>query len=100
MPHAALVNLVAWHLEDGSEPRHTLQFSSLSFDVSFQEIATTLASGGTLVLVDDALRRDPDALLGFMARHQVERLFLPFVALQALAEAAASVPPPDPVSFD
>ncbi len=88
MPHAALVNLVAWHLADGTEPRTTLQFSSLSFDVSFQEIATTLASGGTLVLVDDALRRDPDALLRFMARHGVERLFLPFVALQSLAEAA------------
>jgi amino acid adenylation domain-containing protein len=88
MPHASLANLVAWHLADGTEPRHTLQFSSLSFDVSFQEIATTLASGGTLVLVDDALRRDPDALLGFMARHGVERLFLPFVALQSLAGAA------------
>jgi non-ribosomal peptide synthetase component F len=87
MPHAALVNLVAWHLGDGTEPRHTLQFSSLSFDVSFQEIATTLSSGGTLVLVDDALRRDPAELLRFMERQGVERLFLPFVALQSLAEA-------------
>ena len=88
MPHAGLVNLVAWHLAEGTAPRHTLQFSSLSFDVSFQEIATTLASGGTLVLVDDALRRDPDELLRFMASHGVERLFLPFVALQSLAEAS------------
>ena len=88
MPHAGLVNLVSWHLQDAAEPRHTLQFSSLSFDVSFQEIATTLASGGTLVLVDDELRRDPDALLRFVARHGVERLFLPFVALQSLAEAS------------
>jgi non-ribosomal peptide synthetase component F len=88
MPHAGLVNLVAWHLADSTEPRHTLQFSSLSFDVSFQEIATTLSSGGTLVLVDDALRRDPDELLRFMATNGVERLFLPFVALQSLAEAS------------
>jgi amino acid adenylation domain-containing protein len=92
MPHASLVNLVAWNLAGDPEPRRTLQFSSLNFDVSFQEMATTLASGGTLVLVDDALRRDPDALLRFMERHAVERLFLPFVALQALAEAAAALP--------
>ncbi|HEX2202899.1 MAG TPA: amino acid adenylation domain-containing protein [Longimicrobium sp.] len=88
MPHAALVSLVAWHLRDDEAPRHTLQFSSLSFDVSFQEIAATLASGGTLVLVDDALRRDPRELLRYLAEHRVERLFLPFVALQSLAEAA------------
>jgi amino acid adenylation domain-containing protein len=90
MPHRALVNLVAWHRADAllSAPRRTLQFASLSFDVSFQEIAVTLAAGGTLVLVDDELRRDPHRLLGYLAGHRVERLFLPFVALQALAEAA------------
>ncbi|HST59827.1 MAG TPA: condensation domain-containing protein, partial [Longimicrobium sp.] len=89
MPHRSLVNLVAWNLAHDPEPRRTLQFSSLNFDVSFQEISMTLASGGTLVLVDDALRRDPDALLRFIERHDVERVFVPFVALQSLAEAAA-----------
>ena len=89
MPHRSLVNLVAWNLAHDPEPRRTLQFSSLNFDVSFQEMSTTLASGGTLVLVDDALRRDPDALLRFIDRHDVERVFVPFVALQSLAEAAA-----------
>ncbi|HST62930.1 MAG TPA: amino acid adenylation domain-containing protein [Longimicrobium sp.] len=90
MPHGALANLVEWHRagDTGPGPRRTLQFASLSFDVSFQEIAATLAWGGTLVLVDDALRRDPDRLLLHLARHGVERLFLPFVALQSLAEAA------------
>jgi len=88
--HAMLSNLVAWHRAGGvdAEPRRTLQFASLSFDVSFQEIAVTLASGGELVLVDDETRRDPARLAGFLAAHRVERLFLPFVALQALAEAA------------
>jgi amino acid adenylation domain-containing protein len=94
MPHGALVNLMAWNLAAVPEPLRTLQFSSLSFDVSFQEMAVTLSSGGTVVLVDDSLRRDPDALLGFMARHRVERLLLPFVALHALAEAAAASAPP------
>jgi amino acid adenylation domain-containing protein len=89
MPHQSLVNLVAWNLAHDPEPRRTLQFSSLNFDVSFQEISMTLASGGTLVLVDDALRRDPDALLRFIERNDVERVFVPFVALQSLAEADA-----------
>ncbi|HST61162.1 MAG TPA: condensation domain-containing protein, partial [Longimicrobium sp.] len=91
MSHAALSNLVGWHQDDAvlEGPRRTLQFASLSFDVSFQEIAVTLASGGELVLVDDELRRDPVQLAHFLARHGVERVFLPFVALQSLAEAVA-----------
>ncbi|HET7234051.1 MAG TPA: amino acid adenylation domain-containing protein, partial [Longimicrobium sp.] len=91
LPHAALANLAAWHQADPvlAEPRRTLQFASLSFDVSFQEIAVTLAGGGALVLVSDEVRRDPAELARFIARHGVERIFVPFVALQALAEAAA-----------
>ncbi|MBV9108182.1 MAG: non-ribosomal peptide synthetase, partial [Gemmatimonadetes bacterium] len=66
----------------------TLQFASLSFDVSFQEIYGTWISGGTLVLIDDDTRRDPDALLAYLRRERIGRLFLPFAALQSLAEAA------------
>jgi acyl-CoA synthetase (AMP-forming)/AMP-acid ligase II/acyl carrier protein len=66
----------------------TLQFASLSFDVSFQEIYATWASGGTLVLIDDDTRRDGEALLRHLREHRVERLFLPFAALQNLAETA------------
>ncbi|KZE84171.1 hypothetical protein AWB61_05585 [Chromobacterium sp. F49] len=53
MPHRALANLVAWQLQDQGDyaGRRTLQFSPLSFDVSFQEIFSTLASGGELVLI-------------------------------------------------
>ncbi len=66
----------------------TLQFAPISFDVSFQEIFSTLCSGGTLVLINDAQRRDPKALADFIRRQAINRLFLPFVALQQLAEAA------------
>ena len=84
--------LVAWHL---AHPRlgraaTTLQFAPLGFDVSFQEIFSTLGAGGTLVLPDEAQRRDPYALLELIARERVERVFLPYVALQALAEAVAA----------
>ncbi|HSL57576.1 MAG TPA: amino acid adenylation domain-containing protein [Acidimicrobiales bacterium] len=88
----ALANLIDWqlHRPDFAPGRRTLQFASLSFDVSFQEIATTLASGGTLVLVDELTRRDPNALLDHVIAHRVERVFLPFVALRGLAEASVA----------
>jgi amino acid adenylation domain-containing protein len=89
MPHRPLVSLIRWQLRNlpGGAGRLTLQFSSPSFDVSFQEFFSTWASGGTLLLVGENLRRDSRALLRFIAEEGVERLFLPFIALQGLAEA-------------
>ena len=66
----------------------TVQFASLSFDVSFHEIFSTLGNGGTLVLLREETRRDAGALLQLLIRERIERLFLPYVALQYLAEAA------------
>jgi len=88
----AFGELVGWHLAHPRLGRAavTLQFAPLGFDVSFQELFSTLGAGGTLVLVDEAQRRDPYALLELIAREGVQRLFLPCVALQALAEAVAA----------
>lgn len=90
MRQGALVNLMQWQLENFSfkQPARTLQFASLNFDVSFQEIFSTLSSGGTLTLIDDVLRRDARGLLKHIVSQKVERLFLPFVALKHLAEAS------------
>ncbi len=88
MPHGALANLISWHVAHLPGQRRTLQLASLSFDVSFQEIFATWAAGGALVLVSEDERRDPAALLALLRKRAVERLFLPFVALQQLAEAA------------
>ena len=90
MTHRALVNLITWQLKESKAGRRsrTAQFTSLSFDVSFQEIFSTWCSGGTLVLVAQSVRRDPRALWKLLADARVERLFLPFVALQQLAEVA------------
>jgi amino acid adenylation domain-containing protein len=91
MIHRALVNLLDWQSKDsrlGAEAR-TLQFTSLSFDVSFQEIFSAWCSGGTLVLISAELRLSPRDLWNFIARENIARIFLPFVALQQLADAAA-----------
>jgi len=92
MRTAAVAALIDWHV---AHPRlgksaRTLQFAPLSFDVSFQEILSTFATGGTLIVASEAERRDPWALLDLIERERVERVFLPYVALQAIADAATS----------
>ncbi len=88
MRHGPLTNLVAWQLGQSVVGRgsRTLQFASLSFDVSFQELFATFASGGALQLVSDEVRKNPSELLRLLKRDSVERLFLPYIALQQIAE--------------
>ncbi|MGC4806825.1 non-ribosomal peptide synthetase [Micromonospora sp. DT233] len=92
VPHRALATLLAWQgtRSVAGPGTRTLQFAALSFDVAFQELFATWATGGTLVLVDDETRRDPGRLLDLLAAARVQRLFLPFVALQQLAEYACA----------
>ena len=85
MPHRGAVNLINYQIQSSGQPLRTLQFASLSFDVSFQEIFPTLCSGGSLVLLREDVRRDAAELWRLIAEQRVERLFLPFVALQHLA---------------
>ena len=92
MGEGATVNLINWQNNNSKcqNGTRTLQFAPLSFDVSFQEIFATLSTGGTLVLINEELRLDMVALLNYLRAQEVNRLFLPFVALQALAEVALS----------
>ncbi|HSD46007.1 MAG TPA: amino acid adenylation domain-containing protein, partial [Pyrinomonadaceae bacterium] len=87
MTHRALSNLIAWQKRETPQPARTLQFASLSFDVSFQDLLSTLCSGGTLVLVTNEQRHDVEQMVELLSREQVERVDLPFVYLQHLAEA-------------
>lgn len=89
----ATINLITWQNKNSKAIKgsKTLQFTPLSFDVSFQEIMTTLSTGGTLVLINEEQRLDMVALIKLIDHHSINRLFLPFVALQALAEAAVSI---------
>ncbi|MCB0787500.1 MAG: amino acid adenylation domain-containing protein, partial [Flavobacteriales bacterium] len=89
MHHAPLTNLIEWQVKTsvcGAGDR-TLQFAPISFDVSFQEIFTTLAQGGTLVLISDEDRLNSTQLLRKIIAQRINRIIVPFVALQYLAEA-------------
>jgi amino acid adenylation domain-containing protein len=89
MTHGAISAMLDWQLRTSrAGAGRTLQFAPVSFDVSFQEIFSSWCAGGSVVLVDEEARRDPPALLRLLAALRVERLFLPFVALQQLALAA------------
>lgn len=92
MEHRALVNLIHWHLHHRITAAKTLQFAPLSFDISFHEIFATWCSGGTLVLISEEQRRNPEALLNVISEQGIEKLYLPFAALQQLAQVATQKP--------
>jgi len=88
MTNRPLLNLLEWmrrttQLPDGAR---TVQFASLSFDVSFQDMFSTWLSGGTLVLINQAERQDLPALAQVLTQRRVNRIFMPAVALQQLVQ--------------
>jgi amino acid adenylation domain-containing protein len=92
MPHRALVNLVGWHQTMPTKSARTMQFASLNFDISFEEIFSTLATGACLLLVKDSVRVDIPALGRFIDENRIERFHLPVLVLQKLAEEFFSKP--------
>ena len=93
LTHRMWAGYTQWQLRvpSGAPGLRTLQFAPLSFDMSFQEIFSTHCGGGELRLVTDGTRLDPIALLRLLDRHGVQRVLLPAVAFQRLAEASNAV---------
>jgi amino acid adenylation domain-containing protein len=89
-----LVNLLEWMLEAADVPlrARTVQFASLSFDVSFQDMFSTWLSGGTLVLLSEEERQEIGQLWKALNEQGVERIYIPAVALQQLAEGYCRQP--------
>ncbi|MCP4149407.1 MAG: AMP-binding protein [bacterium] len=81
-----LSNLVQWEREQTEidSSLRCLQFTSINFCVSFQEIFTTLSSGGELHLIGEIERQDIDYLMNFLSGHKIEVLYLPFSYLNFL----------------
>jgi amino acid adenylation domain-containing protein len=91
MSHRSLTNLTLWQnrISPLSPGERTLQYNSFSFDVSFLEVASTLSTEGTLVLVSDAVRRNVAAITSLLATERIARLFMPYTALSQIAEFCA-----------
>jgi mycobactin phenyloxazoline synthetase len=78
--HDAAMNTVEFigrHFEIGAGDR-CLALSTLEGDISVMDIFVTLRTGGAIVVVDEAQRRDPDAWARLIETHQVTVLhFMP-----------------------
>jgi amino acid adenylation domain-containing protein len=101
MRHGSMANLIDWHRRTLPTPvgHRVMQFAALSFDVAFQEIFSTLCAGGTLVLVDEWIRRDPPALLALLRSTAIQRLFAPPLVLQSLADCIIATSAAIPLSL-
>lgn len=91
VPHRGPVNLVRWH-QRVNRPLRTAQWTSACFDVSVQEIFTTLASGAELVVVPHESWKDPAALAELLDDSAVERLHLPCTVLKHLIAQGTRLP--------
>ncbi|UOE51897.1 amino acid adenylation domain-containing protein [Mucilaginibacter sp. SMC90] len=93
MPERAMFNLLNWQeTQFKNKNRRVLQFAAYTFDVSFQEIFSTLCFGNTLCLIDGDTRRDMNALIDHIVKYELTHLFFPVVVLQNLAEQIISDP--------
>lgn len=87
MPHRCLDNLIEWTLASTSpEPLRTLLFAPLGFDVFIQEVFTAWCSGGCLYMPSDTERVDLQRVWELCRDWEIQRIFLPPVALRRLAE--------------
>lgn len=79
MLHSSIVNLIEWHCRTFREPSRVLQ-------LAFPDFLSTLCMGGTLVLMDEWIRRDPRKLAEVIVRDSIQRVFVRPKELHELAE--------------
>ncbi len=92
MPATAMANLLTWQEKQFTNPqRRVLQFASLTFDVSFQEIFSTLCFGSRLYLISATRRKDISAMVRDIHSQEITHLFIPYIVLKSLAEYAQTL---------
>jgi amino acid adenylation domain-containing protein len=86
LSHGILSNLVQWqhHKTTIDCSLRCLQFTSVNFCVSFQEIIITLTAGGSVHLIGEIERQDIDYLMDFLVEQRIRVLYLPFSYLNFL----------------
>ncbi|MDI5895994.1 non-ribosomal peptide synthetase [Flavobacterium algoritolerans] len=91
MEHISMYNLIIFHNKQfpANSIQRVSQFTSISFDVSFQEIFSTLVSGATLYPVPEAVRADSAELSAFIKRNSIDTVFLPTSYFKILMDVKA-----------
>ncbi len=82
------VEFIAEHFDIGPSDR-CLALSTLEGDISVMDIFVTLRTGGSIVVVDEAQRRDPDAWARLIDTHDVTVLHFMPGWLEMLTEVGA-----------
>jgi amino acid adenylation domain-containing protein/non-ribosomal peptide synthase protein (TIGR01720 family) len=91
MPVAPLLNLFSWHagIDESADASTVAQFTSLSFDVSVQEIFSTLCTGKTLAIPTNEIRSNTSNFLKWCKKNGVTDFFIPNIVLDLLCESEA-----------
>lgn len=95
--HRCLANVVTRQACYGGfqQGLRVMQFSSVGFDVFIaHELAFSLASGGTLTVLDDELRKNLALLGEFIVRRSIQWAFLPASVLKTIIELSAELRAP------
>ncbi len=90
LTHAALCTYMLWQKANSYSKNNLkhLQFCHLGSDGSVLEIFLTLTCGGTIYLIDDDIRLDSKKLIQFIADKEINKVYIPYVTVQYLTEAA------------
>lgn len=87
--HKNMINLIYFEKNKTcllNNAHNILQFATMSFDVSYQEIYSALLNGLTLVLIKDEIRKDVLALSKYIREYSIDTLFIPPAYLKLLAD--------------
>ncbi|MCP4214101.1 MAG: amino acid adenylation domain-containing protein [bacterium] len=85
LEHRNLANLIRFqYTHTNIDFSRVLQFAAISFDVSFQEIFSTLCAGGELVLIPKESRNDVETLMKIIGNYDIKTLFLPASYLKSV----------------
>ena len=84
-----MINLISFEKNNTcllNNSHNILQFATMSFDVSYQEIYSALLNGLTLVLINDEDRKDIFKLSKHIDNYSIDTLFIPPAYLKLLAD--------------
>lgn len=88
--HKNMMNLILFEKNETNLLENTnnkiLQFATMSFDVSYQEIYSALLFGNTLILIDETSRKDMNKLSKYISNKGINTLFIPPAYLKLLVE--------------
>ncbi len=79
--HKCLLNLIEWQSETIESHLKALQFAPHSFDVSVQEMLFSLATAGTLYMIENDVRYQMSRIAEIIEQEEIEILTMPFSAL-------------------